>query len=490
MTSLRLILRIKGQHGTEHLIDAPRDLTTEDFISQVVEDFNLTSIAEHGRGAEWELRDESGNTLDERKTLQQNGIVTNQRLLLLHYKSGSDIQLHIRNKEDGKEHIIDCPVDLKVVDFLAELIDGLQLSSGAWVLDDEETGMRLDPQGTLNNNRVRSGHHLRLHRDGVEPELPPMKARLEEIEEEEEDLQKSPDEPPMKPDEHQEKGRGFQDANVRFTTYCPKYIPCHSSRKLLTYVHILDAIREIERDAERQLGSQRQDYSLGAAQPTQAIKRGVKIKIVPRLAGCIVSPPFLQLTWSASWHRADFQLEPEPEFNESHVAGSVSFYVGPVLIAEVGIQSQISAAAPDSTVQRASASSYSSIFVSYSHRDTEIVKALEKAYSVLGFKYLRDVQMLRSGEGWNHALLRRIEEADVFQLCWSKEARESRYVEREWRHALKQQRTNFIRPVYWELPLPIPPVELETIHFAFLDLGGRARLLRRIKKWFRQILRP
>jgi len=49
----------------------------------------------------------------------------------------SDIQLHIRNKEDGKDHVIDCPADLKVMDFLDELIDGLQLPSGAWVLDDE-----------------------------------------------------------------------------------------------------------------------------------------------------------------------------------------------------------------------------------------------------------------------------------------------------------------------------------------------------------------
>lgn len=127
----------------------------------------------------------------------------------------SDIQLRIRNEEDGKEHVIDCPADLKVVDFLAELIDGLQLPSGAWVLDDEETRSRLEPQATLSNNRVLSGHHLRLHRNGVElplppskdhtPHLPPKKDRAEKIEKEEEDLQKSPEKPPKKPDEHKEK---------------------------------------------------------------------------------------------------------------------------------------------------------------------------------------------------------------------------------------------------------------------------------------------
>jgi len=116
----------------------------------------------------------------------------------------SDIHVHIRNQEDGKEHVIDTPPDLRVGDFLSELIDGLQLPVGTWVLDDEETGERLDPQGTLSNNRVLSGHHLRLHRNGIEPELPPSKHRTppprptkDEVEEIEggEDLEKAPKKP-------------------------------------------------------------------------------------------------------------------------------------------------------------------------------------------------------------------------------------------------------------------------------------------------------
>jgi hypothetical protein len=122
----------------------------------------------------------------------------------------SDIHLHIRNKEDGKEHVIDTPADLRVVDFLSELIDGLQLPAGAWVLDDQETGMRLDPQVTLSTNRVLSGHHLRLHRNGVEPELPPSKHQTlplppdkDGLDEraKEKDIEKAPVKPPVEPDE-------------------------------------------------------------------------------------------------------------------------------------------------------------------------------------------------------------------------------------------------------------------------------------------------
>ena len=83
---------------------------------------------------------------------------------------------------------------------------------------------------------------------------------------------------------------------------------------------------------------------------------------------------------------------------------------------------------------------------------------------------LRDVHVLRSGEIWDPALLKKIEEADMFQLCWSHNAKKSRYVEQEWRHALQQDRLGFIRPTYWEKPMPDPPPELSDIHFAYFEL--------------------
>jgi hypothetical protein len=108
--------------------------------------------------------------------------------------------------------------------------------------------------------------------------------------------------------------------------------------------------------------------------------------------------------------------------------------------------------------------------VSYSHRDTFIVEQLAAAYKALGMQYLRDVESLRSGEKWNSALLRMIMDADIFQLYWSNNARESKYVEQEWRYALSLRRENFIRPVCWERPVPTPPEELGDIHFTYLDL--------------------
>ncbi|MGH3288654.1 MAG: toll/interleukin-1 receptor domain-containing protein [Streptosporangiaceae bacterium] len=84
---------------------------------------------------------------------------------------------------------------------------------------------------------------------------------------------------------------------------------------------------------------------------------------------------------------------------------------------------------------------------------------------------MRDVLALRSGERWEPRLPELIEEADIFQLFWSSKSMRSRYCRNEWEHALSLERPSFIRPVYWERPLPqdnaleLPPAGLRALHF-------------------------
>jgi hypothetical protein len=118
----------------------------------------------------------------------------------------------------------------------------------------------------------------------------------------------------------------------------------------------------------------------------------------------------------------------------------------------------------------AQASPYQAIFASYAHEDADIVERLKVAYNVLGMDFLRDVDELRSGEAWEPALLAMIERADIFQLYWSDAASRSQAVKREWDYALKQDKRNFLRPVYWKAPMPHPPKALHHLHFAYCKI--------------------
>ena len=108
------------------------------------------------------------------------------------------------------------------------------------------------------------------------------------------------------------------------------------------------------------------------------------------------------------------------------------------------------------------------IFISYSHRDTDIVNNCKKAYEALGHNVLIDFETLRSGQKWNAELIRMIERANIFQLFWSENSSTSEYCRQEWQYALQLNRgEGFIRPVYWKEPVPTPPAELSEYHFDF-----------------------
>ena len=185
--------------------------------------------------------------------------------------------------------------------------------------------------------------------------------------------------------------------------------------------------------------------------------------------------------------------------------GQLTVYLGAFIIADIDLTFRVDIAAPppptptvrptafhdasssspispQAELTPATAIPYDKIFVSYSHQDLDIVRQFEAFGKSLGNDYLRDQWALRSGEKWDDRLLQLIDEANVFQLFWSSNSMWSKYVRWEWEYALKLGRPGFIRPTYWELPMPqsdnprLPPEELAKLHFyGLLEESGRRR---------------
>jgi hypothetical protein len=107
------------------------------------------------------------------------------------------------------------------------------------------------------------------------------------------------------------------------------------------------------------------------------------------------------------------------------------------------------------------------------------VASFAEAARALGDQYLQDVLALRAGERWDARLLQLIEAADVFQLFWSSNSMRSQHCQDEWEHALALGRPLFIRPVYWEEPLPqdpgqeLPPAALRELHFVKVPVAAQ-----------------
>lgn len=247
-----------------------------------------------------------------------------------------------------------------------------------------------------------------------------------------------------------------------------------------------DGYRGYREDVRRRIGTIAAAQEIALSDPDiDGYTRGIDISIVPDVAGVDFNPPSQTMRWLEPWHSVEFRMRLTSD--QVAAAGKIAVFASGILVCEIRViftyqnsltGEYLNAAKQwsrnrDDDIPTLGARSYRSIFVSYSHRDAAVVDMLEKAYRALGDSYLRDVRFLRSGEAWDPSVLHAIELCDIFQLCWSDAASASPHVEREWRHALSLQRRSFVRPVYWQTPLPSPPRELASIHFAFLPLLDR-----------------
>lgn len=266
---------------------------------------------------------------------------------------------------------------------------------------------------------------------------------------------------------------------VTFTAYHPREMQAHQWQPLVFYLS-LDTpavLAEVAAAAADRLAGRLDKFRAARSQRSAGLARGAKLRLIPVAPGLQFNPSQLDVTWQEDVQQHEFRMRAESATPGQSVNGVVQVYQGMVLRGEVPISIFVGQAAahldsPDAYA-RAMARAYRRIFASYSHRDTAVVESCETAARTMGDQFLRDVSLLQAGVEWDPRLIQAINDADVFQLFWSKRAAQSQFVAREWQHALKllPSRPNFIRPVYWSSPLYPTPPELNSLHFQQLSLS-------------------
>jgi len=280
----------------------------------------------------------------------------------------------------------------------------------------------------------------------------------------------------------------YVDENVQFTIYRPKAMPPGKWHPLLAFAHLADKrdddddtdpIEEVQRQARQVLGDDAARFTDTTQDSTASIPAEGELTIVPELGGVDVNPRARTFLWTEAVHREEFRIRAGAALEGQTARGKVTVWLGSLIVAEVPIAIRISSGATASETQPAPAKArpYRKIFASYSHRDSHIVDEVSRLSRALGDDYIRDWVHLRSGQVWNDQLRTLIAEADIFQLFWSSNSMRSRYCREEWEYALSLGRRMFVRPTYWEDPLPrddgagMPPEELVRLHFQKIRVG-------------------
>jgi len=269
------------------------------------------------------------------------------------------------------------------------------------------------------------------------------------------------------------------DENVQFTVYRRSVVAPDRWYPMLAFAHLAerrphappgepDPVAEVRRQAQQVLGETTAFQAVVQDSRLPIPERG-QLRFVPYVEGVEFNPLERSFRWTESVHREEFRLRASRTLEGRVARGTVAIYLQHLLVAEITVAIRVDSLVVSAEAIADEARPYRRIFASYSHRDTAIVEELEDHIRSLGDEYLRDVTQLRSGELWSPRLAQLIADADVFQLFWSWNSLQSPFVRAEWEHALKLGRSQFIRPVYWEEPLPsttdLPPAPLRALHF-------------------------
>jgi hypothetical protein len=292
------------------------------------------------------------------------------------------------------------------------------------------------------------------------------------------------------------------DENVQFTVYRPRTVRPAVWYPLLAFAHLserrgdappdeLDPVDQVKALAARALGHHALSFAGPTSDARAAVPKSGELTLVPTIEGVAFNPPRRSFSWVEDVHKEEFRLRADSSRDGSVVRGRLTVYLGFFILADVDLAIRVdgAAAAPPAPglatllsstggdvdysepLEPVHAIPYRKVFLSYSHKDTAIVEQAERLGRAIGDVYLRDRTMLLAGEHWHPRLLELIDEADVFQLFWSRTSMRSRYVQQEWEHALTVDKPFFVRPTYWEDPFPssdapeLPPPALKALHF-------------------------
>lgn len=147
--------------------------------------------------------------------------------------------------------------------------------------------------------------------------------------------------------------------------------------------------------------------------------------------------------------------------SQDSIEGTAYVFVNDVPAGEMLFTIDVVESQPRELYTNVESHRFSKIFISYAHQDEIQVRGIAEGCRMLGKDYFFDRHTLQAGDLFKEKILSYIDRADLFVLCWSKNAAESDWVKIEREHALQLIRegktTLSIYPLSLrpEAPLPI-----------------------------------
>lgn len=248
---------------------------------------------------------------------------------------------------------------------------------------------------------------------------------------------------------------------VQFSAIAPKVL-IKGEYTIISVVMYEESCRHIVDELISAINEPTQETRSGV----QKVNEGAVIKIVLNSPDLAIEDNTETGIWQGDYLDFSFALQLPPDFKKRQILFAASVYINDVIASKLKLIVKCSSLFEQKI--QISRTDVFSAFISYASQDRNrvaaIIQGMKKARPDLAVFF--DVDSLRSGDDWELALREEIERRDVLFLCWSHFARESKWVNEEWRYAFEKKGIDGIEPVPIESPdVCPPPEELRKKHF-------------------------
>lgn len=198
----------------------------------------------------------------------------------------------------------------------------------------------------------------------------------------------------------------------------------------------------------------------------------VKAKLTMSGKGIEVNESIHEMIWQGYCTDCQFGVFVPNDYQPSSMIGTVKLTVNDIPCGRMMFKTKI-VSQPQKLYAKIESKAFQKIFISYSHKDESTVKFFAKAFQAQGVDYFFDRHYLKAGDVYPLKIKEYINSADLFILCWSKNAAESDYVQLERQQALAlaspqkdmEQATLSIHPISIEPHADYPSDMKEVYNF-------------------------
>ena len=263
--------------------------------------------------------------------------------------------------------------------------------------------------------------------------------------------------------------------DLNFSAYYNREVSPIDWQSITFYVYRDHAHSRVMMDAAKSFGV-RPLSSPKMTQETEAIiEMAPTITVQPYLPGFEFSPSVLEVELTDNWERLDFKMlaTGDVEINRS-LQGALMVTVDGLLIGYVPLEiyavlNQI--IAQNTQVMNQTVSAYQNVYPCFSFADEELTRKVENAARSLGMEFTREVIKQRRTQTYSQTLHGMLTHSEIFQLFWSDASSTSSFIQSEWENAIRHNsQDSFVRPIYWETPIPFIHSDLR--RYTFIRLIG------------------